>query len=120
MARLLIVTCAGPEEPSRASAPFHVAVNGARPSGVDCAVVIAADASALMKPAVSAGVAGLGIPPLKELLDKCLAQEIPFYVCRGCAEARGVTAAMLTPNASFISPVDLVRLTMEAERVLSF
>jgi len=27
---------------------------------------------------------------------------------------------MLTPNASFITPPDLVRLTMEADRVLSF
>jgi len=27
---------------------------------------------------------------------------------------------MLGPNASFISPIDLVRLTMEADRVLTF
>jgi len=27
---------------------------------------------------------------------------------------------MLTPNASYITPPDLVRLTMEADRVLSF
>jgi len=27
---------------------------------------------------------------------------------------------MLGPNATFITPPDLVRLTMEAERVLSF
>jgi hypothetical protein len=27
---------------------------------------------------------------------------------------------MLTENASFITPPDLVRLTMEADRVLSF
>jgi hypothetical protein len=27
---------------------------------------------------------------------------------------------MLTPNASYITPVDLVRLTMEADKVLSF
>jgi len=27
---------------------------------------------------------------------------------------------MLGPNASFITPPDLVRLTMEADRVLSF
>jgi len=27
---------------------------------------------------------------------------------------------MMTPNASFIGPPDLVRLTMEADKVLSF
>jgi hypothetical protein len=28
--------------------------------------------------------------------------------------------SMMTPNASFITPPDLARLTMEAEKVLSF
>jgi hypothetical protein len=28
--------------------------------------------------------------------------------------------AMMTPNATFITPPDLARLTMEADRVLSF
>jgi len=27
---------------------------------------------------------------------------------------------MLSPNASFITPIDLMRLTMEADRVLTF
>jgi len=27
---------------------------------------------------------------------------------------------MLSPNASFITPIDLARLTMEADRVLTF
>jgi len=27
---------------------------------------------------------------------------------------------MMTPNATFITPPDLVRLTMEADKVLSF
>jgi len=27
---------------------------------------------------------------------------------------------MMTPNANFITPPDLVRLTMDAEKVLSF
>jgi hypothetical protein len=27
---------------------------------------------------------------------------------------------MMTPNASFITPPDLVRLTMEADKVLNF
>jgi hypothetical protein len=28
--------------------------------------------------------------------------------------------SMLTPNAKFITPPDLVRLTMEADKILSF
>jgi predicted peroxiredoxin len=77
---LLIVTAAGPQDPTRASVPFHIAVNGARPSGVDVAVVLAGDAAELVKPDVIANVLGIGIPPLRDLLDKCLEQDVHFYV----------------------------------------
>ena len=80
MAGLLIVTSSGAENPTRASVPFHIAVNGARPSGTQVAVALAGDAAELMKPDVIANVVGLGIPPLRELLDKCLDQEVPVYV----------------------------------------
>lgn len=80
MAGLLIVTAAGPEEPTRASVPFHIAVNGAKPSGIDVAVALAGDAAELVKPDVIANVVGLGVPPLRELLDKCLDQDVRVYV----------------------------------------
>lgn len=77
---LLIVTAAGPEEPTRASVPFHIAVNGAKPTGVEVAVVLAGDAAELVKPDVIANVVGLGVPPLRELLDKCLDHDVRVYV----------------------------------------
>lgn len=77
---LLIVTATGAQDPTRASVPFHIAVNGARPAGVDVAVVLAGDAAELVKPDVIANVLGLGIPPLRDLLDKCLEQDVHFYV----------------------------------------
>jgi predicted peroxiredoxin len=80
VAGLLIVTAAGPEEPTRASVPFHIAVNGARPTGTEVAVALAGDAAELVKPDVIANVVGLGVPPLRELLDKCLDQDVRVYV----------------------------------------
>ncbi|MEO8744917.1 MAG: hypothetical protein ABI334_00300 [Candidatus Dormiibacterota bacterium] len=80
MAGLLIVTAAGPEDPTRASVPFHIAVNGARPAGVEVAVALAGGAAELIKPDVIANVLGLGIPPLRELLDKCLEKDVRLYV----------------------------------------
>jgi len=80
MAGLLIVTAAGPDNPTRASVPFHIAVNGARPAGVKVAIALAGEAAELIKPDVTANVIGLGVPPLRDLLDKCLDQEVPVYV----------------------------------------
>jgi predicted peroxiredoxin len=80
VAGLLIVTAAGPEDPTRASIAFHIAVNGARPAGTEVAIALAGDAAELVKPDVIANVFGLGLPPLRELLDKCLEHNVHFYV----------------------------------------
>lgn len=77
---LLIVAATGADDPTRASIPFHIAANGAGPASVECAVAFAGDAADLIKPDVIAGVRGVGIPPLRELMDKCLSQKIRFYV----------------------------------------
>jgi predicted peroxiredoxin len=80
MSGLLIVTATGPQDPTRASVPFHIAVNGARPAGTEVAIALAGDAAELVKPDVIANVVGLGVPPLRELLDKCVDQELRVYV----------------------------------------
>lgn len=80
MAGLLIVTASGSDNPTRASVPFHIAVNGARPAGTEVGIALAGDAAELIKPDVIANVLGIGVPPLRDLLDKCLEQEVPVYV----------------------------------------
>jgi predicted peroxiredoxin len=77
---LLIVAATGPQDPTRASIPFHIACNGATPTGTECAVALAGDAAELLKPDVIANTIGVGLPPLRDLLDKCVAQGIHFYV----------------------------------------
>ena len=80
MSGLLIVAATGPSDHTRASIPFHIAANGAGAIGVQCAVAFAGDAADLLKPHVIAEVRGVGIPPLKDLMEKCLAQSVSFYV----------------------------------------
>jgi predicted peroxiredoxin len=77
---LLIVTSTGAGDPTRASIPFHIACNGATPTGTECAVALAGDSAELLKPDIIANVFGIGLPPLRELLDKCVVQGIKFYV----------------------------------------
>ena len=60
--------------------PFHIAVNGATPAGTAVGIALAGDAAELIKPDIIANVVGLGVPPLRDLLDKCLDQELPIYV----------------------------------------
>jgi predicted peroxiredoxin len=71
VAKLLITTLCGPADPTRASIPFHFAVNGAAKNGTECAVAIAGDAADLLKPGIADTVRGVGVPPLAELLAGC-------------------------------------------------
>lgn len=80
MATLLITTVAGPNDPTRASLGFHMAVNGAAKNGVDTRVAMAGDALDLLKPGVAGTVRGVGVPPLAELLAGCAAAGVRIFV----------------------------------------
>jgi predicted peroxiredoxin len=82
MAKLLVTTLVGPSDPTRASIPFHLAVNGAAKitPGSDIAMALAGDASELMKPGVADTVRGVGVPPLAQLLADCKAAGIRLYI----------------------------------------
>jgi len=80
VAGLIIVAATGPHDHTRASIPFHIAVNGAAPIGVEAGVILAGDAAELVKPHVIAEVKGVGVPPLKDLVEKCVSQNVHFYV----------------------------------------
>lgn len=80
MAKLLVTTLVGPGDPTRASIPFHMAVNGAAKNGTETAIALAGDATELMKPGVAEGVRGVGVPPLAALLAGCKAAGITLYI----------------------------------------
>ena len=80
MATLAIVGSTGEADPTRASIPFHIAVNGAHANGTEVMVILAGDAAGLLRPGLAEGVRGVGIPPLAELLAKCEAAAIPIHV----------------------------------------
>jgi predicted peroxiredoxin len=80
VATLAIVGSTGTSDPTRASIPFHIAANGAAASGVEVMIILAGDATELLREGVAAGVKGVGIPPLAALLEKCAEAKIPIHV----------------------------------------
>lgn len=79
MTRLLLIGTAGVEDPTRATMPFHLA-RAARESGIDVAVVLAGDASLLVKAGVRENIHGVGFPPLKEMYAHALEAGIPLHL----------------------------------------
>jgi predicted peroxiredoxin len=79
MAKLLITGTHGAEDPTRASMPFHIA-KGAKEAGFDVDIVLANDAPVVLKDAVRDSLQGVGLPPLKDLLQFAVDNNLRVYV----------------------------------------
>lgn len=78
MARLLIISTHGSEDPTRAGIAFFMA-KGAVEAGHKPEVVLAGDAAVLARKPVADSVLPVGIPPLKELAQFALDNGVPVY-----------------------------------------
>jgi predicted peroxiredoxin len=78
MARILIISTHGSEDPTRAGIAFFMA-KGAVEAGHKPEVVIAGDAAVLAKRVVAESVLPVGLPPLKDLIAFCLDNKVPVY-----------------------------------------
>jgi predicted peroxiredoxin len=79
MARLLITATHGYENSTRAAFPFYVA-RGAKEAGVEPGIVLALDATVLVKPELRKHVQPYGLPSLEELFQFAVDHRIPVYV----------------------------------------
>ena len=78
--KVLYVATSGAADPTRASLPLHIAANGSVEADQDCAVVLVGDGTELASRDVAAELAGVGVPPVQELLTKLVENEVPVYV----------------------------------------
>jgi predicted peroxiredoxin len=78
--RILYMATAGTSDPTRASIPLHLAVNGSLEVGHDVGVLLAGDATELLKAGVRDSLEGVGVPPARDLLAKARQHEVPVYV----------------------------------------
>ena len=78
MARLLIISTHGSEDPTRAGLAFFMA-KGAVEAGHKPEIVLAGDAAVLARRVVADSVLPLGIPPLKELVQFALDNKVPVH-----------------------------------------
>lgn len=68
--RFLYVASTGATDPTKASIPFHLAANGALERAHEVAIALAGDAVDVLIGDVPQSLEGVGVPPLRELLEK--------------------------------------------------
>jgi predicted peroxiredoxin len=79
MAKLLISATHGYDNATRAAMPFYVA-KGAQESGIEVGIVLALDATVLVRPDIRKHVQPHGQPALTELYQFAIDHRIPVYV----------------------------------------
>lgn len=80
MATLIYVATHGPDDPTKACMPIHLAVNGAAEAGIDAEVNLAGDAAVLIQDAYINTVVPVGFPSLKDLMAKAREKGIRMYI----------------------------------------
>lgn len=77
---VLYIASSGSSDPTRASIPFHLAVNGSIERGHEVGIVLAGDSTEFLNPALVDAAEGAGLPPLRELFAKAREHAVPVYV----------------------------------------
>lgn len=78
--RFLYLVSKGADDPTLASVPLHLAVNGSAEVGHDTQVLLVGDGVEVVIENKRQAIAGLGVPPMTELLSKLKEHQIPVYV----------------------------------------
>jgi predicted peroxiredoxin len=78
--KVLYLATSGSSDPTKASIPLHIAANGSVDAEQECAVVLAGDAAELAPRDAADRIEGVGVPPVRELLQKLIDHEVPIYV----------------------------------------
>jgi predicted peroxiredoxin len=80
MAKLIYVATHGPDDPTKAAMPFHLAVNGAAAAEIDVEINLAGDAAMLIQDMNINTVVPIGFPTLKDLVQAAVDKGITIYV----------------------------------------
>lgn len=78
--KFLYWASSGTSDATKVSIPFHLAVNGSAEVGHDTAIVLAGDAAEVILGDNADTIEGVGIPPMRELIEKVKAHQIPVFV----------------------------------------
>ena len=70
----------GVNDPTLASVPLHIAANGSLELGQEVSVVLAGDGTDLVIGDNAQQMEGVGVPPVRTLVDKLKEYQVPVYV----------------------------------------
>jgi predicted peroxiredoxin len=120
MAKILVHITCGTENPSKAALGFHVA-KAAAEAGHIVTLFLAGDGVQLMRDGAIDHLNGLGTGNLRSLYDAVVSSGIKIYISGMSAKTRGLREEELEGKPyEFGGPADLVRLSLEHDRLFTY
>ena len=120
MVKILFVGTHGTDDPTRATFPFMEA-KGAIEAGHETGIILMLEAALLIKDSIAAQVQGIGVPPLKELMDFLFARNVRISVCEPSGRALGVIEDDFAgKNSGFGTSADAANAYAAYDRVVTF
>ncbi len=77
---VLYIAASGLADPTRASIPWHLAVNGSFEAGQTAGILLVGDASEVLRADVRDNLEGVGVPPIRDVMAKARDNEVPVFV----------------------------------------
>ena len=77
---VLYISASGLSDPTRASIPWHLAVNGSFEAGQSTGILLVGDASEVLRADVRDTLEGVGVPPIRDVMAKARDNEVPVFV----------------------------------------
>ena len=78
--QILYISTNGSGDATKASIPWHLAVNGSVEVGQTTRIVLAGDAAEIVKADVREALEGVGVPALRDLVAKARANDVLIHV----------------------------------------
>lgn len=78
--RILYFLTRGANDPTGATLPLHIAVNGSLQVGHDVSVMIAGDGADIARRETREAVHGVAMPALRDLFAELIEHRVPVYV----------------------------------------
>jgi predicted peroxiredoxin len=78
--KFVYIATKGTDDPTLASIPYHLAVNGSVEVGHDTAIVLAGDAAEMVIGDTIERTQGVGLPPMRDLVAKLRDHNVPVYI----------------------------------------
>ncbi|HEU4481250.1 MAG TPA: DsrE family protein [Actinomycetota bacterium] len=120
MSSILVHITHGPEAPNRVALGLLVARTAAA-EGHEVSVFLASDGVNVIRDEVLDSLHGIGLGHAREHVDNILSSGGKFWVSKMSSKARGVTESDLEgKSAQMATPSDLVRLSLEHDRMFTY